>query len=117
MNLIGLSSVTQDEAGAAMFRATSASDFEAYSRRASRFKTLDGGVASFDGGFSHGDRTLDFSIDYSEDLWTVLFHLHSSYSVVYLSLQGAFYRCTIKELGISGGKIVLKIWIYAKMDS
>lgn len=116
MDNIALAAVTADSAGSVVFKATSASDFEAYKRRSSRYQTLDGAIAWYDGGFSHGDRTLIFFADYSAELWTVLFHLHSTYSEIHMSLNGGFYLVGFNALEIVNGKIKLTIWIYEKID-
>lgn len=70
-------------------------------RRTTRTKTLGGGVFIFDGGFSHGDRTLTFKINtISPDDLTILLHLRDNHTTITCSIEDEFFLGVIDDVNL-----------------
>lgn len=81
------------------------------SRRLTRTKTLDGGVVITDGGFSHGDRTLEIAVSSTSALWQILWAVFQSASWITLSTEEACFLAKMEDLRESRGQIIMKILI------
>jgi hypothetical protein len=67
-------------------------------RRAVVTPTLDGGVAVQDGGFTHGDRTIDVRMQPTRTELTTLTYLIETYSQLNCSLRDGFYTAVPQRL-------------------
>jgi hypothetical protein len=110
---VGISSLYVDPVGAVLFDLNPAgSDTGNYSRRVTRTKTLDGGVALFDGGYAEGDRTIQLEpLNPSEELTSALRSLFKRYGAVLLFLEDGAYRAAPQNLFESRGRLRLTLLI------
>jgi len=63
-----------------------------FARRSTKRKTLDGGVASYDGGFSHGDQTLEYEFRPTQEQDEALRYIIEYHREVYISNKEGFYK-------------------------
>ena len=75
-------------------------------RRANRVLTLDGGVASTDGGYSAGDLAFRLEWDSTEAIDSAVMRLQELYSRVVLSTKAGVFEVILEtyQLGRSSGK-------------
>lgn len=71
------------------------------SRRKTRVKTLDGGYAIEDRGFSAADRSIQLAFPASKAERDYLKYLVSTYSYCYICIDGALYYVSISRLAES----------------
>lgn len=90
---------TFDPLGHVEIHAMPGSETETASRRVSRVKTLDGGVAMLDMGYTDGDRSMRLVVrkDGPDTLRRVS-RLMSAYSEAYLSARAGFFRVAIQSV-------------------
>lgn len=110
MYIIGIANDSQDENGNAVLKPD---EIRAYDgeRRASRVKTLDGGVVVNDGGFAQGDRTITLAIPYTDFLRNLLWNLFQTASFIILTTEEGAFRSTFFGMSVSNGQINLTLWI------
>jgi hypothetical protein len=63
-----------------------------YGRRANKRKTLDGGVASYDGGFSHGDQKIIYTFHVDETTSNSVKYIVENHSQVYVTTREGVYK-------------------------
>lgn len=91
--LAHLASYDFDLNGVVSIELESSTDMGPMARRVSRSATLDGGVAVYDGGFSHGDRTLTLAWKSSDRaLEEAIERLCTTYARLRLSLDSGVYE-------------------------
>jgi len=114
-DMIGISVSTADEAGSMVLRMTQGSRLKNGSRRVSRTKTLDGGCAIFDGGFSHSDRTWSVEARVSDAVWEALWAIMISYALVYVATEEGFFEACLESAERDEDRAVLSILIKEKL--
>ena len=63
-----------------------------HNRRATKRATLDGDVSTFDGGFAHGDRSLEFRFTTTSEIDSALKYITEYHSQVYVSTREGYFR-------------------------
>lgn len=114
-DMIAISVSVADTAGALALKMTQDSKVKSGSRRVSRTKTLDGGCAIYDGGFSHSDRTWSVEAVVSDAVWDALWAIHTVYSLVYLSVAEGFFSGCIETAVREEDKVRLSIYVKEKI--
>ena len=99
---ITLATATMDPAGVVNLDINQReSNFKNGERRTTRTKTLDGKVFIYDGGFSHGDRTLDFRVNpISPEDQVILLNLRDNYTAVTCAVDGEFFLGVVNDVRI-----------------
>ena len=110
MKTIGIANNSFDVDGNAIFTPL---DFNplAGQRRATRTKTLDGGVVITDGGFSQGDRTLQITVSHTDPLQEILWSLFQNANQVVVATEDGAFLATFQGMIVKDGKIDLTIWV------
>lgn len=110
--MIALNALVFDPLGSVTLDELPSSEMSEVSRRVNRAKTLDGGIAINDGGFSHGDRT--FSVRWrikSEADFERVQRMARLYSRVHVATRQGLFRAVPERVNRSGreGTITLMI--------
>jgi hypothetical protein len=113
--MLGISTIMADEAGAINLSVTLSPTLRTGMRRVTRTKTLDGGCVIYDGGFSDSDRTWSIEADITKDNWDDLWAIHKSYSLVNLAVKEGFFSGCIETAVMDAGKVTLSILIKEKL--
>lgn len=114
-DMMAISVSTADEAGAVVLRMTQESRLKSGTRRVSRTRTLDGGCAIFDGGFSHSDRTWSIEARVSDALWETLWAIMMGYALVYIATEEGFFEACLESAERTEDRAVLSILIKEKL--
>lgn len=114
-DLIAISVSIADEAGALVLRMTQDSRISGGERRVSRTRTLDGGCAIYDGGFSHADRTWSVKARMSDSVWEALWAIVTGYSLVNISVAEGYFVGCIESAVRDEDRAVLSILIKEKL--
>lgn len=114
-DMIGISVSTADEAGALVLKMTQDSKLLSGLRRVSRTKTLDGGCAIYDGGFSHADRTWSVEARVSDAIWDMLWAIMTNYSLVNVATGDGFFNGCLESAARDEDRAVLSILIKEKL--
>jgi len=114
-DMIAISVSTADEAGAVVLRMTQDSKLKSGLRRVSRTKTLDGGCAIYDGGFSHADRTWSVEARVSDAVWDALWAIMITYALVYIATEEGFFSGCLESAVREEDRAVLSILIKEKL--
>jgi len=86
-------------------------------RRTSVVATLDGGVAVDDGGFSHGDRTLDVRVMPSRADLDILTYLVENYAQINCAMRDGFYTVVPQRLSSPSAMLMqLRILLVSRDD-
>ena len=106
-----------DPAGAVvLFAERGQSSILGYQRRLSRTATLDGGSYIYDGGFSHADRTLKFTIStISESQLDILLHLCRDYTVINCAIADEFFLAVLEEVSVTS-EVKIKLLVQSKLS-
>ena len=115
--MIGLSATLQDGSGGVFLPVLPESKTLGGSRRVSRIQTLDGGCVINDGGFSHGDRTMEIVTPYETERWTVLWNLTRNHTQVMVSTREGLFLGTIEYLNAEEAKVRIRILIKEKLSA
>jgi len=115
--MIRLAAPTADAAGALMIREAPDSRLDVAKARVSRSKTLDGGAHIEHSGVSDGDRTFEIvTPDVTEQQYTILKRLHTSYTSITVACREGVFKGTIESVRLSAGNARVKILIEEKMS-
>lgn len=114
-DMIAISVSIADTAGALVLKMTQDSRIKGGTRRVSRTKTLDGGCAIYDGGFSHADRTWTIEAIVSDATWDILFAIVSAYSLIYVAIAEGFFVCCVEHAVRKEDKATLSILVKEKI--
>mgnify|MGYP000912754081 FL=1 len=114
--MIGITAAMQDGNGGVTFPILAESRIFGGSRRVSRTQTLDGGCVINDGGFSHGDRTLQIVTPYEENRWNVLWNLTQNHTQVTVSTREGLFLGTIENLDEEDRKIRIRVLLKEKLS-
>ena len=107
---VHIASVDFDLQGYAVIQPIGDIDYSDMRRRFNKVKTLDGGVAVNDGGFSHGDRSVTVTFRQTEALDTTLKHIVETHSRVTAGLPDGCYTAVLTYTPtLSNGRIVLSL--------
>jgi hypothetical protein len=110
--LIGLATHTVNAALPATLVCLPSTDLGRYARRVSRLATLDGGVATVDAGFTHGDRTVVLRLDApSASTVTLLKALVTLTETLMVFLPDGAYNAVPESLTDGAGGVVLTLWL------
>lgn len=114
--MVTLSAPFYDLNGAVVLPRTQESTMKDKTRRVSRAKTLDAGVALSDLGFSDGDRTLKIkSQKVSETVYAVVDYLQQNYPIVMLSSAEGMFTGSISSVRIRRGSLSLTYLVKEKI--
>ena len=97
-----VSAITFDLQGYAMLEPLPDSDYGVLLRRANRVRTLDGGVAVNDFGFTHADREFLLNLRPSKATDTTLRYLVENYGQVHVSTDDGFFTAIPQYVVIDG---------------
>lgn len=114
--MVGIAAAMQDGNGGVTFPILAESRILGGSRRVSRTQTLDGGCVINDGGFSHGDRTLQIVTPYEEGRWNVLWNLTRNHTQVTVSTREGLFLGTIDNLDEEDRKIRIRVLLKEKLS-
>ena len=117
MNRVFIASSTFDLDGHLEITPLPDSDYGATTRRVNKVKTLDGGVAVNDGGYSHGDK--DFTIRWkptSSEFEQKAGDLVKNHSTVYVTTADGCFLATPSSYQPSGGESSLTLLIQEKVN-
>ena len=89
-------------------------DYRENTARATRTKTLDGGVYINHCGVSDGDRTLNVEAVVTRAQSDGLWALFQAQTYINVSTSDGFFIATIKSLKVNSGKIKMTLWIKSK---
>jgi hypothetical protein len=112
---IGISTAIADDSGAIVLGMLPESQIRGGERRVTRTATLDGGCSLYDAGFSHGDRTWRVEARATEAEWEILWHIHQTCSLVYISVAEGYFSGAIESCRIDGERATLSILITEKI--
>lgn len=110
MNGIGIANKSYDIDGNAVLKPIDI-DLLGGQRRATRTRTLDGGVVITDGGFAHGDRTLNVTVTHTDALKNILWALFQNANQIVVTTDDGAFLATFQGMTASDGKIKLSIWV------
>jgi hypothetical protein len=114
-DMIAISVSTADLAGSVVLKMTQDSRLRRAQRRVSRTKTLDGGCAIFDGGFSHSDRTWSIEAVVSDAVWEKLWAMMIGYALIYVATEEGFFEACLESADRDEDRAVLSILIKEKL--
>jgi hypothetical protein len=115
--MLTLSAPTFDPLGHVRLHLLPRSDLQSISRRVNRQKTLDGGVVINDGGYSHGDRTLDVRWRLrSEAEYESVARLARLYPELTVAARGGVYRAAVQSLTLRNGEAELTLLVIARLE-
>jgi hypothetical protein len=114
-DMIAISVSVADTAGAVILKMTQDSKVKSGSRRVSRTKTLDGGCAIYDAGFSHSDRTWTIDAVVSDAVWEALWAIHLAYSLVNIATAEGFFSGCIESAVREEDRVRLSIYVKEKI--
>lgn|SRR5574343_198663 len=109
MRMIGLASQLMNESGDFVLSVLPNTQLRENTRRVQRRKTLDGGVVITDGGFAHGDRTLQVQIASTEALWAALWAFFQTALMVTVATEDGCYLAALEDMSERDGVIGIKI--------
>ncbi len=101
--MIGISTLTQNTAGAVTFETEKPTFLREASARVSRSATLDGGAVVNHLGFSHGDRTLRITANVGETVANALWAIFILGVMVNVATDEGAYRAAIETLITDNG--------------
>lgn len=115
--MISISPVLYDIRGALQLIPTTGSDILAGERRIYRSPTLDGGVAIYDAGFSHGDRTLNVVVRGATQQQVLrAAELVEETTTVTVSTPDGVYIAALASYRYADGSLIVSILIRARLD-
>jgi len=114
-DMIGISVATADTAGALVLKMTQDSKLLSGSRRVARTKTLDGGCAIYDGGYSHSDRTWSVEARVSDAVWDTLWAILTTYSIAYFATGEGYFSGCLESAARDEDRAILSILIKEKL--
>lgn len=115
--MISITTPTFDAYGAEMLKPDTKSDYGSLDRRASRTKTLDGGVTIDDMGFSWGDVTLKMIFTNLNDVSAAnLKRLTSSYSRLIASTKDGVFNVSPSRFEEKDGVVSITLLISEKLS-
>ncbi|KKN36229.1 hypothetical protein LCGC14_0775590 [marine sediment metagenome] len=109
--MIGISTITQDTAGAITFETEKLTTIRDGTARVSRSATLDGGAVVNHLGFSHGDRTLRIYATVGKTVADALWAIFVLGVMVNVATDEGMYRAAIDNLVVDNGDIKMVIVI------
>ncbi len=113
--MIGISTLTQNTAGAITFDATEKkTSIRNATARVSRSATLDGGAVINHLGFSHGDRTFQIYAKLTKAADAVLWGIFALGVMVNVATDEGMYRAAIESVTIADDKGITKMSILIK---
>lgn len=115
--MIGISKITSDAAGAVVFKLLPDSNLEAYERRVSRIKTLDGGCVITDSGYSDSDRTIRAIVRYDEQKYCTIKTIFQNNAIVNIALRDGLYSGAMQSLSINENTIRVTVLVKERLDS
>jgi len=115
--MIAISTMTQNISGSLVLYEDESSDFEDYSTRVSRTKTLDGGVHINHSGFSHGDRTFIVIAKITEAEGVIAKNIQQTETLIWISCKEGFFSGVIESIKIDGMDLTMSIMIKEKLSS
>ena len=115
MSAIAFSTLTYDLSGCVLLQNVDLgkSDLETYTRRVTRYATLDSGAYLDDAGYSDGDRTITVSLRGTEDLFDALVYLIKNYGLMYVFLPDGAFTGAIASVDPNDGNITVSVLIKA----
>lgn len=116
MKIIGLASQLVDASGSFVLSVLPDTKCRENTRRVQRRKTLDGGVVITDGGFAHGDRTLQLQIASTEVLWAALWAFFQTALIVTVAMEDGCYLAAMEDLSERNGIILITILLQEKIS-
>ena len=115
--MIGISTLTQNMAGAVTFETEGPTNIREAHARVSRSATLDGGSVVNHLGFSHGDRTLRVQARVTESGADVIWAIFVLGVMVNVATDEGMYRAAIETLIADNGNIKMTILIKESLTS
>jgi hypothetical protein len=112
-----LSTLTDDPMGVVHLTLLQESRWRDQSRRVTRVKTLDGGVAVADGGYSAGDRTLRLTWRSRADIDDRVTRMLALYRSIQVSLPDGCYRGVLDKYDSRSGKSTLTVLITEQVSA
>ena len=85
-------------------------------RRVNRVKTLDAGVSIEDRGYTDGDRTMRYVMDYTQERETTLRRLQSSYGQWILSNREGVFTVAPEDLDVRSDRIEMSLLVREKLS-
>ena len=83
-----------------------------------RVKTIDGGVAIINSGYTDGDRTIKVTVlDVDRTQADALDDMQQNTTIINLSMDDGFYSAAIKSSDVKNGKAVVVIYIKEKLSA
>lgn len=115
--IAGISTPIYDLDGAFILRNIryNESELKALSRRINKVATLDGAVAIEDRGYSDGDRSFEFSVSYSLELYNFMLRLIKVYDLVVLTTDEGAYSVAPSQFRVDP-KEELRLFFEVKED-
>jgi hypothetical protein len=115
MKTAALTTTTIDPFGAVNLKLLSSSRMEDRSRRTSRVRTLDGGVALNDGGYAPGDRDIYLVWRTKPAIDDAIKRLVELYSRVNVATPDGMYRAALDSYSVRSGKSTLKLLVLSEL--
>jgi hypothetical protein len=103
-----ISAVTFDLLGSVGLDPLPNSNYGALIRRANKVKTLDGGVAVTDFGFTHADREFNIELKPTRAIDTSLRYIVENHSLVHVSTDEGYFKA-IPQYAVSNGIATLSL--------
>lgn len=95
-----------------------ASELRKKPSRVVRVKTIDGGVAIINSGYTDGDRTIKVTVlDVDRTQADSLDEMQQNTTIINLSMDDGFYSAAIKSSDVKNGKATLIIFIKEKLSA
>lgn len=113
--MIGISTILPGQLDHTIIHGSSTLDKRENIARASRIKTLDGGIYINNGGVSEGDRSITVKETVTDIQADTLWEIFNRAENIHVSTQDGFFLGFFQKLTLDNGTADLTLWIKEKI--